>query len=65
MLEIEKKSINKKQEILIISLVGIAGLLVRLYFFPTDIPVSTDAIDYFSYSIALAQGDVFSGWICN
>jgi len=66
MLEIEKKSINKKQEILIISLVGIAGLLVRLYFFPTDIPVSTDAIDYFSYSIALAQGDVFpDGYVIN
>lgn len=66
MLEIKKKSINKKQEIIIIFLVSITGLLVRLYFFPSDIPVSNDAIDYFSYSIALAQGDIFpDGYVIN
>jgi len=66
MLEIKKKSINKKQEIIIIILVGMTGLLVRLYFFPSDVPVISDGIDYFSYTIALARGDIFpDGYIIN
>lgn len=66
MLEIKKKSINKKQEIIIIFLIGIVGLLTRFYFFPYDTPISGDAIDYFSYSIALARGEIFpDGYIIN
>ncbi len=66
MLEIKKKSINSKQEILIIFFVCVTGLIIRLYFFPNDIPIRADAIDYFSYTIALARGDIFpDGYLIN
>jgi len=66
MLEIKKKSINLKQEILIIIFVCVAGLIIRFYFFPNDIPIRADAIDYFSYTIALARGDIFpDGYLIN
>ena len=59
-------SINQKQTIFIILLIAIAGLLVRLFFYPYNIPVSGDAIDYFPYSIALARGDIFpDGYLIN
>ena len=58
--------INQKQTIFIILLIAIAGLLVRLFFYPYNIPVSGDAIDYFPYSIALARGDIFpDGYLIN
>ena len=59
MLEIKKTSISKKQEIILIVLVSIAGLLIRLYFFPNNTPIATDAIDYFAYTVALSQGNIF------
>ena len=66
MLEIKKVSISKKQEIILIILVIIAGLLIRLYFFPNDTPIATDAIDYFAYSVALSQGNIFpDGYVIN
>ena len=59
-------SINRTQTILIILLVAIAGLLIRLVFYPYDIPVSADALNSFSYSIALARGDIFpDGYLIN
>jgi len=59
-------SINQKQTIFIILLIAITGLLVRLFFYPYNIPVSGDAIDYFPYSIALARGDIFpDGYLIN
>ena len=62
----QSSSINRTQTILIILLIAIAGLLIRLVFYPYNIPVSADAIDYFSYSIALARGDIFpDGYLIN
>ena len=55
----QSSSINRTQTILIILLIAIAGLLIRLVFYPYNIPISADAMDYFSYSIALARGDIF------
>ena len=66
MLEIKKTSISKKQEIILIVLVSIAGLLIRLYFFPNNTPIATDAIDYFAYTVALSQGNIFpDGYVIN
>tara|TARA_B100000953_G_scaffold18981_1_gene16022 strand:+ start:277 stop:1857 length:1581 start_codon:yes stop_codon:yes gene_type:complete len=63
---IQSSSINRTQTILIILLIAIAGLVIRLVFYPYNIPISADAIDYFSYSIALARGDIFpDGYLIN
>ena len=62
----QSSSINRTQTILIILLVAIAGLLIRLVFYPYNIPVSADALNSFSYSIALARGDIFpDGYLIN
>ena len=62
----QSSSINRTQTILIILLIAIAGLLIRLVFYPYNIPISADALDYFSYSIALARGDIFpDGYLIN
>ena len=60
------KSINQKQTISLIFLISLSGFLIRLYFYPYDIPVSLDALDNFLYSMALARGDIFpDGYITN
>ena len=44
---IQSSSINRTQTILIILLIAIAGLLIRLVFYPYNIPVAADAIGLF------------------
>jgi len=66
MLKNKLSSITKKQEITIISLVVLFGFLIRMFYTPFGTPISGDAIDYFSYSIALARGEIFpDGYILN
>ena len=66
MLKIKSNSFNQKQTILIICLIGLGGLLIRLIYFPYNIPITADGLDYFSYAIALSRGDVFpDGYLIN
>ncbi len=43
--------------------IGFMGLIIRLYYFPFDLPVIADSIDYFSYAIVTSQqGQLPIGW---
>ncbi len=35
--------------------IGFMGLIIRLYYFPFDIPIISDGIDYFSYAVVTSQ----------
>ena len=40
-----------KHPIFIISIFAIIGILLRLYYFPYEIPFSYDTLDYFAYAL--------------
>lgn len=43
--------------------IGIIGILIRIYYFPLDIPISLDSMDYFSYAFVITQqGNLPEGW---
>jgi len=49
--------------ILFLSIFFIVGISIRIYFFPNEIPVLLDALDYFSYAEAMSQvGHFPEGW---
>ena len=56
--EIISKLSNRNSAILLLSLV-FGGILMRLYFTPFHIPLSLDAIDYFSYAVAMNREGIF------
>jgi hypothetical protein len=35
--------------------IGFMGLTIRLYYFPFDIPIISDGVDYFSYAVVTSQ----------
>ncbi|RZD41916.1 MAG: hypothetical protein CXT78_10285 [Thaumarchaeota archaeon] len=43
------------REILFLIIIGSIGLVIRLYYFPFNIPIIDDGIDYFSYAVVLSQ----------
>ena len=49
---------NKKQLLVLFSLVGLA-LIIRLYYIPYQIPISLDGIDYFLYTVAIQKEGYF------
>ena len=49
---------NKKQLLVLFSLVGLA-LIIRLYYIPYQIPISLDGIDYFAYTVAIEKEGYF------
>ena len=52
-----KISIITKSPILFLIGIGIIGLIIRLYYFPFDLPITHDSIDYFSYAVVTSQQD--------
>ncbi len=43
--------------------IGFMGLMIRLYYFPFDIPITYDSIDYFSYAMVVSQqGELPKNW---
>ena len=55
--------------IFLLAVIIILSITIRLYYFPTDIPISFDGIDYFSYAINISELGDFpnvvmpnSGW---
>ena len=51
---ITKLDNSKKARILFLIALGISGLGVRLYFFPYDVPLFSDAQGYFWYAIDMS-----------
>ena len=49
--------------IFLLALIIILSVTIRLYYFPTDIPISLDGIDYFSYAIVISQSGDFPSTI--
>jgi|TARA_B100001750_G_scaffold102221_1_gene80737 hypothetical protein len=49
--------------IFLLALIIILSVTIRLYYFPTDIPISLDGIDYFSYAITISQSGDFPSTI--
>ena len=43
------------KEILYLIIIGTVGLVIRLYYFPFNIPIIDDGIDYFSYAVVSSQ----------
>jgi hypothetical protein len=52
-----KNNIKKLFEnpIISLSLIGIISLSIRIYYFPFEIPVIADGVDYFSYAVVTSQ----------
>ena len=44
-----------KKPIFFLSIIGIIGLIIRLYYFPFDLPITHDSVDYFSYAVVTSQ----------
>jgi len=44
-----------KKPIFFLFTIGIIGLIIRLYYFPFDLPITHDSIDYFSYAVVTSQ----------
>ena len=53
------KEISNKFTIFGIILIIFVGLIVRLYYFPYDIPLSLDALSYFAYGFEISQTGSF------
>jgi len=55
----EKKKLSLRfidnKEILFLIIIGSIGLIIRLYYFPFNIPIIDDGIDYFSYAVVTSQ----------
>ena len=48
-----------QSSVLILTVIGIIGLLIRIYYFPYEIPLTPDSLLYFWYSIVLGiTGDL-------
>ena len=56
-----KKLENKPTFFLII--IVLIGIVIRLYYFPFDLPIVHDGVDYFSYAVVVSQqGQLPEGW---
>ena len=58
--KITKKETNHiikliKKPIFFLFIIGIIGLIIRLYYFPFDLPITNDGVDYFSYAVVTSQ----------
>lgn len=53
----------KNNSIITLTIIGVIGLIIRLYYFPFNIPITYDSIDYFSYAVVVSQqGQLPNGW---
>src|SRR3989338_1198223 len=48
-----------KKSFVVLTVIGIIGLFLRIYYFPHNIPISLDGIDYFVYAVAIVQQGQF------
>jgi hypothetical protein len=44
-----------KKPLFFLFIIGIIGLIIRWYYFPFDLPITHDSIDYFSYAVVTSQ----------
>jgi hypothetical protein len=52
-----------KKPIFLLLIIGIMGLVIRLYYFPFGIPIIYDGVDYFSYAVVInQQGHLPTNW---
>lgn len=57
---------NFNENIILIPIIFLSGFLIRLIFFPFEIPITLDGIDYFLYAVDLSRGSIFpDGYIIN
>lgn len=54
-----KKSEFIKNSFVVLTAIGIIGLFLRIYYFPHNVPISLDGIDYFVYAAAIVQQGQF------
>ena len=58
-----KNSFITRNAVFFLCGIGIIGFFVRMYYFPFDIPIIHDSIDYFSYAVVVSQQGHFPlGW---
>ena len=63
----EKKKLSLRfvdnKEIFFLLIIGSIGLIIRFYYFPFNIPIIDDGIDYFSYAVVSSQqGQLPANW---
>ncbi|MCV0410549.1 glycosyltransferase family 39 protein [Nitrosopumilus sp.] len=59
----KKVSLITKSPILFLIGIGVIGFFVRTYYFPWDIPIILDGLDYLSYAVVMSQEGHFpTGW---
>lgn len=59
----EKISLIFKNPIIFLVGIGLIGFLIRVYYFPWEIPIALDGLDYFSYAVVTSQkGYLPIGW---
>ena len=49
--------------IFLLAVIIVLSVTIRLYYFPTDIPITFDGIDYFSYAMKISQSGDFPNTI--
>ena len=52
-----------KNPFLILAIIGIVGLFLRIIYFPHNVPLSLDGLDYFVYATAIVQQGQFPNGI--
>ena len=57
MMNIARIKLNDK--IILLSILCLSGFIIRLYFFPFDLPVRLDGLDYFLFAHSLSQEGLF------
>ena len=58
-----KNSFITRNSVFFLCGIGIIGFFVRMYYFPFEIPIIHDSIDYFSYAVVTSQEGHFPvGW---
>ena len=58
-----KNSFITRNAVFFLCGIGIIGFFVRMYYFPFEIPIIHDSIDYFSYAVVTSQEGHFPvGW---
>ena len=59
----EKLRFITEKPVFLLGIIGVLGLLIRLYYFPYEIPLILDALDYLSYALVTSQNGHFPhGW---
>lgn len=56
---VDAKNMRLRNSIVLLPILCLAGFIVRMYFFPFDLPIRLDGLDYFLFAHSLSQEGTF------